>query len=62
MTTTQQPKPNPRRKLALLQALSNALGEDLSRRELSVAQLEALAAQHGVDVSKVTDGTQRWGL
>lgn len=44
---------NPRRKFYLLVALTEALGPDLGRRELSCKQLEELATKHGVDVSKV---------
>lgn len=47
---------NPRRKFFLLRAITEALGPDLSRRELSVAELEALAKRHSIDVSSVPDG------
>ena len=41
---------NPHRKFDLLRIITAALGPDLSRREMSVADLETLAAKHGVDV------------
>jgi hypothetical protein len=53
MTNTQQTAPNPRRKFFLLKAIGATLGPDLTRRELSVAELEAIAAKHSIDISKV---------
>ena len=44
--------PNPLRKGDLLLILAVELGPDLHRRELSVAELEAIAAEHGIDISK----------
>jgi hypothetical protein len=44
--------PNPLRKGDLLLILAVELGPDLHRHELSVAELEALAAEHGIDISK----------
>lgn len=43
---------DPRRKFFLLIELTKALGPDLSRRELSVAQLEQIAAEHDIDTKE----------
>lgn len=51
------PNPNPRRKFDLLKILSAALGPDLHRRELSVAELEAVASEHGIDTSTAYEAT-----
>jgi hypothetical protein len=44
---------NPRRKFYLLVALNKALGVDVARRELSVRELESIAAANGVDLTEV---------
>jgi hypothetical protein len=51
--------PNPLRKGDLLLILAVELGPDLHRRELSVAELEAIAAEHGIDVSKAPSVTRK---
>lgn len=43
---------DPHRKFFLLVALTKALGPDLTRRELGIAQLEQIAAEHNIDTKE----------